>query len=185
MAIAAIRLFGDGSLRRRAEEAPPTAPQTRALLDTLWETLAADGGVGLAAPQIGVNRRVVVVRDPNRPPDDQRFDLVNPVIRETFGPPTPFQEGCLSFPGLYTRVLRPQGMELEYSTPATGAERLRLRSDDLFARIVQHEVDHLDGVLFIDHLSPVDRWLLGPKLLGIMARRLLGRLPQRDRRIRR
>ena len=170
-----IRRYGDGCLRRRASAADVAAPETRALLDALWEVLAADGGVGLAAPQINVNQRVVVVRDTGRPAAEQRLDLVNPVIRETFGEDTPFEEGCLSFPGLYTTVVRPKGIVLTYFTPTEGQRELRLRDSDLLARVIQHEVDHLDGVLFIDHLSPVDRWLLGPKLLWIMVRRLFGR----------
>ena len=172
MAPPAIRLFGDGCLRRRAGEADPTAPETHALLDHMWEVLKADGGVGLAGPQVGADLRVVVVRDPSRPAGAQRLDLVNPVIRRTFGPVVPFEEGCLSFPGLYTTVQRPQGVEVSYQTPGTGNEVLTLRNEALIARIVLHEVDHLDGVLFIDHLSALDRWLLGPRLLVIMLRRL-------------
>ncbi len=169
-------------MRQRAVDAVPDAPATAALLDRLWEILSADGGVGLAAPQIGELQRVVVVRDPDRPEGQQRLDLVNPVVVRTFGPAEPFEEGCLSFPGLYTTVIRPQGVELEYATPTTGDRRLRLKDRKLVARIIQHEVDHLDGVLFIDHLPWLDRWLLGPRLLGIWGRRLLsrGRLQVKD-----
>jgi len=169
-----IHRYGDVCLRHQAQEVSAGAPQTRALLDTLWEILAADGGVGLAAPQIGKPERVVVIRDPSRPENEQRVDLVNPVIIRTFGPSESFEEGCLSFPGLYTTVMRPRGVELEYWSPHESSQRLRLRVDTVLARIIQHEVDHLDGVLFIDHLSPVERWLLGPRLLWIMTRRLLG-----------
>ena len=175
MAFTAIRLFGDRYLRRRAAEAAPTDAATAALLDTLWDTLSSEGGVGLAAPQIGVLQRVVVVRDPDRPEGQQRLNLVNPVICRTFGPAELVEEGCLSFPGLYTNIMRPQGVILDYATPASGEQRLRLRDRKMLARIIQHELDHLDGVLFIDHLSIVDRWLLGPRLLWIMGRRLVGR----------
>ena len=173
MAISRIRLFGDRCLRRRASEAQVGAPETRALLEALWETLADDGGVGLAAPQIGVDQRVVVIRDPDRPEGEQRLDLVNPVVRRTFGQQVAFEEGCLSFPGLYTDVMRPGGVELVYETPDKNGVQ-KLRSDKLLARIILHEVDHLDGVLFIDHLSVWDRWLLGPRLLGIAVQRLFG-----------
>jgi len=153
----------------------PSDPGTVALLDTLWDTLSDDGGVGLAAPQIGALQRVVVIRDPGRPEGRQRLDLVNPVIEETFGPDEVFEEGCLSFPGLYTDVVRAQGIELTYSTPTSGERRLKLRDQKLLARIIQHEVDHLDGVLFIDHLGALERLLIGPKLLWITGQRLLGR----------
>ncbi len=174
MATPRIRRFGDTCLRQRAREVPGGAPETRALLDTLWEVLAADGGVGLSAPQIGEASRVLVIRDPGRPAGKQRLDLVNPVILRTFGAAEPFEEGCLSFPGLYTTIMRPRGVEVSYTVPDEGGRRLQLRDDGTLARIIQHEVDHLDGVLFIDHLSRVDCWLLGPKLLWIMVRRLLG-----------
>lgn len=175
MAAPRIRRFGDHCLRRRATEAAVGAPETRALLEDLWRALSADGGVGLAAPQIGVNRRVVVIRDPRQAEGRQRLDLVNPVVRRTFGPDEPFEEGCLSFPGLYTTILRPRGIELSYSQPATGERRLHLRDEELLARIIQHEVDHLDGVLFIDHLSRWESWLLGPRLAWILGRHLVGR----------
>jgi len=174
VSVARIYRYGATCLRRRAVAAPVDAPETRALLDTLWETLAADGGVGLAAPQIGHNRRVIVIRDPERPAGRQRLDLVNPVIRCTFGAAESFEEGCLSFPDLYTTITRPAGVEVEYADPARPGQSLQLRNEHLLARIIQHEVDHLDGVLFIDHLSRRARWLLGPKLLWIMWRRLFG-----------
>ncbi len=171
MAIPRIRRFGDACLRCRAQSADVDAPETRSLLDTLWAVLEDDGGVGLSAPQIGVDQRVAVVRWPDRPEGRQRLDLVNPEIRETYGPDDPFEEGCLSFPGLYASVLRPKGIKLEYAVCGE-AERRTLRDDDLLARIIQHEVDHLDGRLFIDHLPRWRRWWHGPRLLWIMAGRL-------------
>jgi peptide deformylase len=139
----------------------------------MWEVLAADGGVGLAAPQIGVLERLVVVRDPDQPPGRQRLDLVNPVITGLFGPPVPFEEGCLSFPGLYTTIRRPRGVRLEYHDAA--GRPGRLSNDSLVARIVQHEVDHLNGVLFIDHLSAWGKFRAGPRLLLILLLKLLGK----------
>ena len=173
MAASGIRRFGDACLRRRAVEAAVDAAETKVLLDTMWEILEADGGVGLAAPQIDVNQRAVVIRNPDAPESEQRIDLVNPVIRRTYGKQEPFEEGCLSFPGLYTNIMRPQGVELTYESPNQGQRQLR--TSTVLARIIQHEVDHLDGVLFIDHLSPVERWLLGPKLLWITVGRIFGR----------
>jgi peptide deformylase len=170
-----IRRFGAACLRRPARAAEPDAPATRDAVRRLWETLATQDGVGLAAPQIGLDLRALVVDEPLRGGGRRRLAMVNPEIRETFGPPTPFREGCLSFPGLYTVVHRPQGVVVAYDDPDAPGGRRELKDDGLLARIVQHEVDHLDGVLFIDHLTPWQRALLGPRLLAIMIRGWLGR----------
>ncbi len=169
----AIKRFGAGVLRRVAAEAAPGSEETRRLLDRMWQVLADDGGVGLAAPQIGVSQRVVVIRDPGQPGPRQRLDLVNPVITETSGPEVPFEEGCLSFPGLYTSIVRPRGVAVTYHDRDGNPQVLR--DEGLVARIVQHEVDHLDGVLFIDHLSLPGKLACGPRLLLILASRLVGR----------
>lgn len=160
-----IRRYGHRCLRGFAQPADPGDPGTRRLLDSLWETLARDGGVGLAAPQINRAARVIVVLDPERPRGEQKIELVNPEIRETFGSMVPFEEGCLSFPGLYTTVMRPKGVEVTFDS--TEGPRT-LREEGLAARIIQHEVDHLDGVLFIDHLSVWGRFMLWPRLLPFM-----------------
>ena len=158
-----IRRYGNACLRRTARAADPADPATAELLEVLWATLREDGGVGLAAPQIGRNVRVMVVSDPEQKPGQRDVSLVNPVIRETYGDMVSFEEGCLSFPGLYTKVWRPRGVDVEYDGPEG---KLTLRSDALASRIIQHEIDHLDGILFIDHLPVWRRILLGPRLLS-------------------
>lgn len=163
--VARIRRYGNRCLRSRARSVDPADKRTRDLLDTLWATLRADGGVGLAAPQINLDFRVVVVIDPDRPSGEQRIDLVNPVILETFGPSIPFEEGCLSFPGLYTKVWRPTGVVVEFDGPQG---KQTLRDEGLAARIIMHEIDHLDGVLFIDRLPFWARLLLSPRLIPFL-----------------
>jgi len=157
-----IRRYGHRCLRRVARPVDPSDRRTRDLLDALWASLLRDGGVGLAAPQIDHGFRVAVVLDPDRPRSGQRIELVNPEIRETFGPIVPFEEGCLSFPGLYTTVMRPQGVEVVFDGPEGPRT---LRDEGLAARIIQHEIDHLDGVLFIDHLPLYRRIILLPRLI--------------------
>ena len=158
-----IRTYGAACLRRTSDSAGSGTPATLALLDRLWSLLAADGGVGLAAPQVGVNRRVVVIRDPERPVDEQRLDLVNPVIKTTFGERYPFEEGCLSFPGIYFEVMRPAGVVVEYED-RDGCQ-CRISDEGLLARIILHEMDHLEGVLFIDRISFWRRAVLLPRLI--------------------
>ena len=157
-----IRRYGHRCLRKTAARVDPADPGTRELLFTLWKTLRRDGGVGLAAPQINRDQRVVIVLDPERPRGEQGIELVNPEITATFGPMVPFEEGCLSFPGLYTTVMRPKGVEVSFDS---SSGRRSLREEGLASRIIQHEVDHLDGVLFIDHLSATGRFLLWPRLI--------------------
>ncbi|MBE0566997.1 MAG: peptide deformylase [Krumholzibacteria bacterium] len=168
-----VRLYGAACLRRRAAAAVADDPATGALLDAMWAVLRQGGGVGLAAPQVGRELRLVVVRNPRLPAERQRLDLVNPVVVETFGPAEPFEEGCLSFPGLYVPVVRPRGVAVRYETAA--GETRTLRDEGLVARIVQHEIDHLDGVLFIDRLGRARRWSLLPRLLWLRLRGLGGR----------
>lgn len=161
-AILAIKIFGDLSLRRPSAQVDLQDPQLAPLLADLWRTLDDDGGVGLAAPQVGVNLRVVVVRNPEGKSGEHRLELVNPRITSTFGPDIGFEEGCLSFPGLYVSVIRPKGITVEYQD-AQG-HMLQLKDDGLLSRIIQHEVEHLDGILFVDRLPWHKRWPLIPRL---------------------
>ena len=144
---------------------PVGDPETRAVLDSLWDTLLAGNGVGLAAPQIGVAGRAFVIRDPDKPDDQSRIDCVNPVLEKVFGPEEDFEEGCLSFPGLYFDVRRRRGAVIRYHD-AEGVQQV-LKDDGLPARIAQHELDHLDGVLFIDRISRGRRFWLWPRLLWV------------------
>lgn len=163
----AIRLYGDPVLRRRAAAVEPTAAETGLLLDRMWRDLGRRG-VGLAAPQIGRSERVLVVRDSDGQGPERRYELINPVLEEVFGARRSFEEGCLSFPGIFVHVRRSEGVVIAYENRA--GETLRLRDDGLVARIVQHELDHLDGTLFIDRLPRWRRLLLAPRLLGIRRR---------------
>jgi peptide deformylase len=158
-----IRRYGDGCLRRKCKPADCCDDGCAELIKRLWRILEADSGVGLAAPQIGVQTRVVIIRDPEAPVAKSRFTMVNPEVVETFGPKVPFEEGCLSFPGLYFDVLRPRGVVVNYTDES--GHKHQVRNEGMLARIVQHEVDHLDGILFSDRLSFFGRLWLAPRLL--------------------
>jgi len=150
-------------LRRRCREVEP-GEDVGALAAALLAAMRRAGGVGLAAPQIGDPRRVLAASDPTRhgrPP----LVMVNPRLEATFGSRVPFEEGCLSFPDLYLTLRRPRGVQVRYRDPA-GREQV-LRDETLLARVVLHELDHLDGVLFVDHLARWRRWLLGWRLLQL------------------
>ncbi len=157
-----IRRFGDRCLRRQCQAAVFSDVGTTELVKRLWLILDADGGVGLAAPQIGVDLRVVVVRNPEASVAKRRITMINPELVETFGPTVPFEEGCLSFPGLFFEVDRPKGVVVNYTDE--GGHKHQIRDDGLLARIVQHEVDHLNGMLFSDHLTFFRKLWLAPRL---------------------
>ena len=152
MAIRDIHILGSPVLRHRAEEIDAVDDDVRALVEDLFDTMAAASGVGLAANQIGVTRRVAVINA-----DDQTFAMINPRIVEATGRDGK-EEGCLSIPDAFAEVTRPERIVLEALDES--GETIRMEAVGLVARAVQHELDHLDGVLFIDHLSPLKRQLL-------------------------
>ena len=152
MALLDLHLLGSPVLRQHSAEVPEVDDGVRSLIDSLFETMEAAKGIGLAANQVGVTRRVAVVDV-----EEVRLVLVNPVISGTEGRARA-EEGCLSIPDAYGEVMRPERLVLD----ALGRDGTpyRLEASGLLARAIQHEVDHLDGILFIDHLSPLKRRML-------------------------
>jgi len=144
-----IHLLGSPVLRERSREVAAVDDETRRFIDDLFETMYAAKGVGLAANQVGDTRRVAVVDA-----QDRRLVLVNPVILQTEGREAA-EEGCLSIPELYGDVTRPSRVVVEALDQ--DGRRVQIDADGLTARAIQHEIDHLDGILFIDHLSPLKR----------------------------
>jgi peptide deformylase len=151
-----VRILGDPVLRERSREVAEITPELRKLIDDMFETMYVEEGVGLAAPQVGVAQRVIVV-DPQLE-GSQRFALINPVLLEVSKEVERGEEGCLSIPTLKDIVERPATCVVEGMNAA--GTTVRIDADGLLARILQHEIDHLDGILFIDRLSPLKRKLL-------------------------
>lgn len=149
-----IRLYGDPVLREECRPVETVDDEVRRLIDDLWETMYAADGIGLAAPQVGVPLRVFVydVRDPEAEPGV----LVNPEIVRREGADRG-EEGCLSLPGL-SEVVERAARVVVRGLDERG-EPVEMEAEGLLARCLQHERDHLDGVLFIDHLSPLKRRL--------------------------
>ncbi|HEY8483411.1 MAG TPA: peptide deformylase [Longimicrobiales bacterium] len=156
MAVREIRILGDPVLRQKAEPVVEVDDEVRRLIADMFETMYDADGVGLAAPQVGVSLRVIVVdpRDESVPP----FALVNPEIVERAEEVERGEEGCLSIPGLREIVERSARVVVE-GLDRDGLPR-RIEAEGLVARILQHEIDHLDGILFIDRLSPLKRQML-------------------------
>lgn len=151
MAVLKVRRYGDPALRRRAAPVGEITPEVRALVADMVDTMYDEAGIGLAAPQLGVPLRVVVIVD------DQTREaraLLDPVLADAAGTATA-EEGCLSLPGIFAQVTRAAWVRVEArdldGRPTT------VEGPGLLARVLQHELDHLDGVLFIDRLDPVAR----------------------------
>jgi peptide deformylase len=156
MAARELRYMGDPVLRTRASPVTGPGDEVQRLIRDMFDTMYAEDGVGLAAPQVGVSQRVIVI-DP-REPDVAPFALVNPVIVRSSDELDRAEEGCLSIPGLKEIVERPAAVTVEGL--GRDGERVTMEADGLLARIIQHEVDHLDGILFLDRISPLKRKLL-------------------------
>lgn len=166
-----IYLYGADVLRTKAEEVDLSQrEEILSLIQDLKDTLEVADGCGLAAPQIGVNKRVLIVDGDGLTEvypylKGFRRCIVNPRVISLSETMCDFSEGCLSIPGIYAEVSRPDAIELEYWDE--NLEKKREVFDQFGARIVQHELSHLDGELFTDLLPPIRRRMLGRKLQNI------------------
>ena len=152
MALRPLHLLGSPALRAESAAVDAVDAAVRELVEDMFETMDASRGVGLAANQIGVTQRVAVIDAEGR-----RFAMINPRLVEVEGKATA-EEGCLSIPDVFADVTRPERVVLE-ALDVEG-NSFRLEAGGLVARAVQHEIDHLDGILFLDHLGPVKRKML-------------------------
>lgn len=160
LAILPIRKYPDPVLRHPAKAVTVIDSKLRQLAADMIETMEDANGVGLAAPQVGVGLRMVIVDfDPEN--HDPRV-LINPVISKRIGRKELGDEGCLSFPGLRSRVKRNPGVICEAQN--LDGEMVEYRAEGLAARAVQHELDHLDGMLFVDKVGPSDKLSLRNEL---------------------
>jgi peptide deformylase len=147
-----IRLFGDPVLKQRASEITDVDGTVKRLADDMFDTLRVASGLGLAAPQVGVQKRLFVYEFPDT--DDGPKVLVNPVITETRGE-WEYEEGCLSIPGLYFPIVRPK--EVHLTGYDLDGNEVSLEADEVTARLFQHELDHLEGRLLLELLTPEQR----------------------------
>lgn len=177
-----IVAYGDPILKREAEEIDEQYPDLKQLIENMFETMYNAHGVGLAAPQIGLGIRLFIVDASSFAEDTEDIQneeekaqleklkgfkrvFINPVMIEEDGKPWNFSEGCLSIPDIREDVSRKADIVLEYFD-----EDFNLREeafDGMAARIIQHEYDHIEGILFTDHLSPLRRQFLRKRLNDI------------------
>jgi peptide deformylase len=135
----------------------------RKLMDDMLETMYAAPGIGLAAPQVGVTKRVIVVDAAAKGEPPRPYRIANPEIVWASDDDNVYNEGCLSLPEHYADVVRPRAVRVRYVDQEN--ELRELEADGLLATCVQHEMDHLDGILFVDHISALKRNMILRKLL--------------------
>ena len=162
-----IVAYGDPVLRRKADEVQQGQIDLKKLSEDMFQTMYAAHGVGLACPQIGLSLRMFVVD--GKPMDDELEDFkkvfVNPQMINESGEPWVFEEGCLSIPGIRDDVTRPSIIRLRYFDVEWNEHEEEF--EDLRARIIQHEYDHIEGKLFTDYLSGFKKRILKGKLNSI------------------
>ncbi|MGQ0607936.1 MAG: peptide deformylase [Chloroflexota bacterium] len=151
MAVLKVRKYGDPVLRRRAAPVGAMTPEIRRTVEDMIDTMYDEVGIGLAAPQVGISLRLMVV---GHEKSGEARAIVNPVIAEQGGEVTA-EEGCLSLPGIFAPVTRAEWVRLEGQD--LDGESVSIKARGLTARVFQHEMDHLDGVLFIDRLDAMTR----------------------------
>ncbi len=174
-----IYVYGSEVLRQKAAEVDPADKERiRKLVSDMEETLAHAEGCGLAAPQVGECLRVVIV-DGTGMDDvypylkDFKRVMINPVIRSESAETATYSEGCLSIPGIYCDVTRPASITVDYLDRDFVPQTETL--DKFACRMVQHELSHLDGDLFVDHVAPIRKKIITKKLLGISKGRVSAR----------
>lgn len=166
-----IYLFGHPVLRRESKDVTPDYPELKKLLDDMYETMYYSEGVGLAAPQIGRNDRIVVI-DASPMADNfpecagRKMTLINPEVEILDGDSVSRDEGCLSVPDMSESVSRVEHIRLTWLDEDFNEHDEEISG--FLARIVQHECDHLDGKLYVDHISPIRKQLIRGKLNNIM-----------------
>lgn len=168
-----VTIIGNSVLRKKAESVSPDYPYLKELISDMFETMRKCDGVGLAAPQVGHAIRLFVVDASPMVDDDSNDDFtksfvrafINPEIIETFGDDVSYNEGCLSVPGLHEDVVRKDGVKIRYFD-----ENFQQKEEVLTgnaARVVQHEYDHLDGIIFTDRLGTLKKKFIKNKLIAI------------------
>ena len=162
MAILTIIIAPDPRLKVKCKPVGRVDSEVRALMDDMMESMHAADGIGLAAPQVGVRKRVIVVDVTHSVPESTPLGMADPEILRASDEMMVNEEGCLSLPEHYAEVARPAEIRVRYLDRDN--EIRELDAEGVLATCIQHEMDHLDGVLFVDHLSALKRNIILRKL---------------------
>lgn len=168
MMIYPVTVFGDPVLRKKAEPITSDFKDLDTFIENMYETMYNSDGIGLAAPQVGQSIRVFVLdttTDEETGPDGIKRAFINPLILEKFGDVWTMNEGCLSVPEIKEDVVRPESVRIKYQDEKFVEHEEVF--DGLTARVIQHEYDHLEGIMFVDYLNPLKKRILKSKLTAI------------------
>jgi len=163
-----VTVFGDPVLRKKAEPITEDFKDLEDFLQNMFETMYSSDGVGLAAPQVGQSIRIFVLdttTDEEDEPAGIKKAFINPEIIEKFGDEWSMNEGCLSVPEIREDVVRPESVRMKYKDE-NFADHEEIYSG-FTARVIQHEYDHLEGIMFVDYLNPLKKRILKSKLIAI------------------
>jgi peptide deformylase len=168
MMIYPVTVFGDPILRKHAEPITSDFKDLNGLIENMFETMYNSDGVGLAAPQVGQSIRLFVIdstTDDEDEPAGIKKAFINPEIIEVFGDEWSLNEGCLSLPEIREDVIRPESVRIKY-LDENFAEHEEI-FNGFTSRVIQHEYDHLEGIMFVDYLNPLKKRILKSKLVAI------------------
>jgi len=168
--ILSVVAYGNGVLKKKAEQVEKNYEGLHELIDNMWQTMYGAQGVGLAAPQIGVSKRIFIVDTKQTLDEEEEGEgikkaFINPIMLSEDGEYWSYEEGCLSIPNIRGDVERQETIRIRYYDEDFNVHEDVF--DGLNARVIQHEYDHLEGILFIDKIKPLKRRLLKRKLENI------------------
>ena len=169
-----VTVFGDPVLRKKAEPITSDFEDLNGFIQNMYETMYNSDGVGLAAPQVGQSIRVFILdttSDEEEEPTGIKRAFINPEILQKYGDEWSMNEGCLSVPEIREDVLRPESVTIKYQDEKFGIHEESFSG--FTARVIQHEYDHLEGVMFVDYLNPLKRRILKSKLTAISKGKVL------------
>ena len=152
-----IRLIGDLILRKKTTEVNKFDENLKVIINEMIDTMHKEDGIGLAAPQVGLNKSLLVIDISSIDENEKPLAFINPQIVETSGEAI-YEEGCLSIPGVREEVTRPEGIILKYQDE--NGKKYTETFSGWKSRVLQHEIDHLNGILFVDRISPIKQQLL-------------------------
>jgi len=161
MSLKDILIYPEKRLRKKSQTVEKINKKIQKLLDDLADTMYNAPGVGLAAPQIGENVRVLVVDISTKEEKNSLLELINPAITDSSGTQKS-EEGCLSVPGFYGNITRRKKITVEAVN--RDGEKFKIEAEDILARVLQHEIDHLDGILFFDKMAKLKKELFIKKI---------------------